>query len=63
MSDVLERGLTPILEADIDPAGDLLVRLVGKANAAGLGQLLQAGRNVDRIPDRDRWSAVGENIA
>src|SRR5204863_345671 len=51
---VMRTRLARILEGDVDFAAHLPVRVVGEANAAGLGEPLQARGHVD---------AVAENIA
>ena len=47
--DVLDTYVTAILEANVDPIADALVDDRGDADPAGLGERLQARRDVDAI--------------
>ena len=51
LGDVLQ-GLRPeVVEHEIDLAADLPVRVVGNADAAGLGEFFQAGGDVDAVAE------------
>ena len=47
--DILDRVLAHVFEGDVEPAPRLAVCIVRQADAARLGQRLDAGRNVDAI--------------
>ncbi len=47
--DILDADVAGILEPNVDPIADAFVDDGGNANAAGLGQRLQAGGDVDAI--------------
>jgi hypothetical protein len=49
LGDVLERLLAQVLKCGLDLSPGLPVRVARQADAAGFGQALQAGRDVDAI--------------
>ena len=51
LCNVLQGLLADVIEGDIDLAADLPVRIVGDADAAGLGDALEARGDIDAIAE------------